>query len=186
MPAPAARLWLNFARLINNGSLPPYSGTAMIIAGLLFAVTTLLRSSIEAMPAAARQRHPRLAFVRWLPNGVAFAVGLGLNTPNYSLARLVGGLVVLHVRRSEERRVAQRRSIAQSAHTAVNSGPDQGASGATPSNRSNSLPPITLLIWSAGFVLGEGFASIVLLSLKEAGLGPISCWGCRGGCSGGC
>jgi hypothetical protein len=41
-------------------------------------------------------------------------------------------------------------------------------------------------VLSAGFVLGEGFASIVALLLREAGVQPLSCWGCRGGCAGGC
>jgi OPT family oligopeptide transporter len=168
MPAPAARLWLNFARLINSGSLPPHSGDAMLIAGTLFAVTTLCKGLANALPAqtpASPAWHARLRrYTAYLPNGVAFAVGLGLNSPNYSLGRLVGGLVVLYVQR---RRDAARKS--------------QGRR-----TEANALPPVTLLIWSAGFVLGEGFASIVLLLLKQLGLGPLSCWGCRGGCGGGC
>lgn len=160
MPAPAARLWLNFARLINTGSLPPHAGPAMLIAGVLFACSTFVKTLQEHDQ--LRASVPRWA--SWLPNGVAFAVGLGLNSPNYSFARLIGGLIVLYVKtRASKQRRNQTRSDGQT-----------------------SLPPVKLLIWSAGFVLGEGFASILLLFLKQGGLGPISCWGCRGGCTGGC
>ena len=157
MPAPAARLWLNFARLINRGSLPPQSALAMTVAGAVFALTTFAKTYIETQPSSRLHRYQRWLYL--LPNGIAFAVGLGLNTPNYSIARLVGGLVVILVNRGAPRR--------------------RHAS-------SSSLPPVKLLIWSAGFVLGEGFASIVILLLRELGLGAISCAGCRGGCSAGC
>lgn len=171
MPVPAARLWLNFARLINNGSLPPHSGTAMIMAGVLFGLTTLLKSLADALPVATAEAPSswRAQLRRWsafIPNGIAFAVGLGLNSPNYSCARLMGGMIVIYVQR---RRNAERKR-----------------QGRRIKSTSNSLPPVTLLIWSAGFVLGEGFASIILLLIKQSGLGPLSCWGCRGGCSGGC
>ncbi|PWN32769.1 OPT superfamily oligopeptide transporter [Meira miltonrushii] len=171
MPAPAARLWLNFARLINNGSLPPHSGQAMIISGLLFALTTLVKGIAELVKQPENERNPPkqskwIRYAVYIPNGIAFAVGLGLNTPNYSIARLVGGMIVLYV---QKRRAAERKK-----------------QGRKVKKSSNSLPPVVLLIWSAGFVLGEGFASIILLFLKQAGFGPLTCWGCRGGCGGGC
>ena len=169
MPAPAARLWLNFARLINNGSLPPHSGQAMIISGLLFGLTTLIKNIAEFVKQSESDPAKQSKWIRYsvyIPNGIAFAVGLGLNTPNYSIARLVGGLIVFYV---QKRRAAERRK-----------------QGRKVKSLSNSLPPVILLIWSAGFVLGEGFASIILLFLKQAGFGPLTCWGCRGGCGGGC
>lgn len=171
MPAPAARLWLNFARLINNGSLPPHSGQAMIISGLLFGITTLIKATAELIKQPINENDPTkqskwIRYALYIPNGIAFAVGLGLNTPNYSIARLVGGMIVLYV---QNRRAAERKK-----------------QGRRVKSSSNSLPPVVLLIWSAGFVLGEGFASIILLFLKQAGFGPLTCWGCRGGCGGGC
>lgn len=50
-------------------------------------------------------------------------------------------------------------------------------------------PHIRLIIIASGFVLGEGFGSIVGLVARSIGLGPISCWGCGvggGGYCGGC
>lgn len=38
---------------------------------------------------AARRQWPH---VKWIPSGVAFAIGF-LNTPSFSLARLVGGII---------------------------------------------------------------------------------------------
>lgn len=171
MPAPAARLWLNFARLVNKGSLPSHSAVAMIICALLFGLSTLAKGVAQARVESRRdhaEQQPRREQKIWesialaFPNGIAFAVGLGLNTPNYSLARLIGGAITWY---------AQRR--------------DNGAHAARSRSRSD-LPPVGLLVLSAGFVLGEGFASIATLLLREAGLGPISCAGCRGGCTGGC
>lgn len=166
MPAPAARLWLNFARLVNNGALPRRSAEAMAVSAILFGLSTLAKGTAQSRIEARKRLRPGAqgayskvqlweSIALGFPNGIAFAVGLGLNTPNYSLARLIGGVVSWY---------AQRKSRA------------------SPSG----LPPVGLLVLSAGFVLGEGFASIATLLLKEAGLGPISCAGCRGGCGGGC
>lgn len=156
----------------------------MVFAGAVFALTTLARGMVDGLPAHSHARQ-RLRWVQWLPNGVAFAVGLGLNSPNYSLARLVGGLVVMFVQSRRDRHVAQRRRRQYDAARNCTLGRAPRPPPA-PNSSKRSLPPVTLLIWSAGFVLGEGFASIIVLFLKQAGLDPISCWGCRGGCAGGC
>jgi hypothetical protein len=87
MPAPAARLWLNFARLVNAGALPRNVSGFMIVAAALFAVMGALKA-LAARRAAARlsSRNTVQRVARWerlaplLPNGIAFAVGLGLNT----------------------------------------------------------------------------------------------------------
>lgn len=155
MPAPAARLWLNFARLINKGSLPPKSSFAMGISAILFSIITFIKTYLETHPNSSLSKYRKWLFL--LPNGIAFAVGLGLNTPNYSIARLIGGMIVFFFNRRESQR-----------------------------STSSSLPPVKLLILSAGFVLGEGFSSILILVFKELGLSAISCFGCRGGCSAGC
>lgn len=54
---------------------------------LLFA---LLFGGIAASKTFYTQRgHP---YAKWIPSGVAFAIGF-LNTPSFSLARLIGGIV---------------------------------------------------------------------------------------------
>ena len=45
---------------------------------------------LSAFKIYAMQR--QLSYAKWIPSGVAFAIGF-LNTPSFSLARLVGGLL---------------------------------------------------------------------------------------------
>ncbi|KAI5481308.1 hypothetical protein MNV49_004930 [Pseudohyphozyma bogoriensis] len=151
-PVPTAGIWLNLARLVNNGTLPEKSREAMLLLGGIF----VLLAGVKVI-ASARGR----PWVKWIPSGIAFAIGF-INTPSFSLARLIGGLISLYYTR-------QTRSSA--------------------SHKSSHLENITLIIVASGFVLGEGLASIVGLVIKSAGLGPASCWGCGvggGGYCGGC
>ncbi|SJX62979.1 related to Iron transport protein 1 [Sporisorium reilianum f. sp. reilianum] len=94
-PAPTAAVWLNLARLVNHGHLPERVDVFMVVFGALFAVTgvvkTLARSkALHQEGGVGTSTAARLASV--VPSGIAFAVGM-LNTPNFSLARLVGGLI---------------------------------------------------------------------------------------------
>ena len=100
-PAPTAYVWLGLARLLRkssqiptwtdsqnkflpgDGQLPQNSTLFMVIFSLLFG----LLSAIKLLVA---RRHPSIA--KWIPSGVAFAIGF-LNTPSFSLARLVGGVI---------------------------------------------------------------------------------------------
>ncbi|KAH9933658.1 OPT oligopeptide transporter protein-domain-containing protein [Epithele typhae] len=82
-PAPTAYVWLGLARLLRDGALPPHAAPAMALSALLFGALAGLKAR------AARAGRPHAA---WLPSGVAFAIGF-LNTPAFSLARLVGGVV---------------------------------------------------------------------------------------------
>jgi len=61
---------------------------------LLFA---LLFSVIAGIKLMAVQRG--LSYARWIPSGVAFAIGF-LNTPSFSLARFIGGLIEFWYHRS--------------------------------------------------------------------------------------
>jgi uncharacterized oligopeptide transporter (OPT) family protein len=101
-PAPAAYLWLSLARLlrafssyifsrvlmciltdgIGNGRLPPQCGVSMIVFAALFTLISLWKTI------ATRRQH---SCAKWIPSGVAFAIGF-LNTPSFSLARLIGGI----------------------------------------------------------------------------------------------
>ncbi len=55
----------------------------MIAFALLFAVVAAAKTY------ASRRDHP---YAKWIPSGVAFAIGF-LNTPSFSIARLIGGIV---------------------------------------------------------------------------------------------
>lgn len=82
-PAPTAYVWLSLARLLRDGHLPEKSDLFMAAFAAVFAVLGMLK-----VYAVRRQ----LWFAKWIPSGVAFAVGF-LNTPSFSIARLVGGII---------------------------------------------------------------------------------------------
>ncbi|KAF8868240.1 oligonucleotide transporter [Gymnopilus junonius] len=82
-PAPTAYVWLSLARLLRDGQLPENSATFMVIFSTLFAV-------LSATKTYASRRN--LHYAKWIPSGVAFAIGF-LNTPSFSIARLIGGVM---------------------------------------------------------------------------------------------
>ncbi|KAI0270324.1 OPT oligopeptide transporter protein-domain-containing protein [Russula aff. rugulosa BPL654] len=91
-PVPVAYVWLSLARLLRNGSLPEKSAIFMLSSAAVFAL-------ISAFKTHASRRG--LWYAKWIPSGVAFAIGF-LNTPSFSLARLVGGIseYIYHTRRA--------------------------------------------------------------------------------------
>lgn len=124
-PAPTAFVWLSLARLLRNGSLPPHSSEYMLWFGLvaICIAAVKVRASATARP-----------WAKWVPSGVAFAMGF-LNTPNFSMARLVGGLVeVWYHRRQRLRRQSDGKEM------------DEDGSGSS---------GIGIIIVASGFVLGE-------------------------------
>ncbi|GAC93442.1 hypothetical protein PHSY_001007 [Pseudozyma hubeiensis SY62] len=160
-PAPTAAVWLNLARLVNHGHLPEKVNVFMIGFGAVFAVTGVIKTLARSK--ALRQEgqvgtSAAAKVAKLVPSGIAFAVGM-LNTPNFSLARLVGGL------------------IAHWYYSRLNS---------TSSKAASAMTGIGIIIVASGFVLGEGAASIVTLLLKQNGAQAWTCAGCRGGCAGGC
>ncbi|EJD48943.1 OPT superfamily oligopeptide transporter [Auricularia subglabra TFB-10046 SS5] len=145
-PAPTSFVWLNLARLLRDGSLPPHTGEFMLAFGLVSAALAGLKVHF---------RLTNSPWTRWVPSGVAFAIGF-LNTPSFSISRLIGGVAELLYRR----------------HLAKTHAP--------PGRE------IRIIIIASGFVLGEGVASIVGLVLRTCGVGALSCWGCGTGICAGC
>jgi len=87
-PAPTAYVWLSFARLLRDGELPAHTVEFMLASALIFGVLSAVKTA-----AARNPRSVALARIGpWIPSGVAFAIGF-LNTPSFSLARLIGGLL---------------------------------------------------------------------------------------------
>lgn len=82
-PAPTAYVWLSLARLLRDGQLPQNSASYMVLFAIIFGVI----AGVKII--AAQRNHP---YTKWIPSGVAFAIGF-LNTPSFSLARLIGGIV---------------------------------------------------------------------------------------------
>lgn len=159
-PVPSAGIWLNLARLVNNGKLPPKTKEAMAIFGVVF----IALASLKLLGASRSGPRKLAAYTRFFPSGIGFAVGF-INTPSFSIARLIGGLISLYYTRRHAR------------------------TSSTPATSSSHLENIPLIIVASGFVLGEGLASIVGLVAKSFGAGPLSCFGCHsggGGYCGGC
>ncbi|GAA5901262.1 uncharacterized protein JCM6883_000156 [Sporobolomyces salmoneus] len=157
-PVPTAAIWLNLARLVNAGELPPRSAEAMVIFGLLFVALSSLKTISRSREAMGTD----WKWARYIPSGIAFAIGF-INTPSFSLARFVGGLISLYYTRQQS--------------------PSATSSSSSPAH----LQHFGLIIVASGFVLGEGFASVVGLLLKSAGHGgPSSCGGCNLGGGGYC
>ncbi|KAG2035225.1 OPT oligopeptide transporter protein-domain-containing protein [Suillus americanus] len=82
-PAPTAYVWLSLARLLRDGQLPQNSASYMVLFAIIFGVN----AGVKVM--AAQHNHP---YTKWIPSGIAFAIGF-LNTPSFSLARLIGGII---------------------------------------------------------------------------------------------
>ncbi|CAE6414382.1 unnamed protein product [Rhizoctonia solani] len=145
-PAPTAYVWLSFARLIGSGNgLPDHTKPFIINAAIIAALIASFK-----VQALGRGKW----WAKWIPSGVAFAIGF-LNTPSFTIARLIGGIAELLYRR----RVARLRLQEQ------------------------STSDVGIIILASGFVLGEGVASIIGLVMKSFGVGVISCGGCwPGGC----
>ena len=174
-PAPTAYVWLNLARLLRAGELPPKTGTFMTVFGTLFAILSIFK----LRKAGDRPGNPS----RWIPSGVAFAIGF-LNTPNFSLARLVGGLIEFWWRR---RLAGFHKQLPVGDTDAVNDRDNMEVV----ENQDEDLKfqgggNLEIVIMASGFVLGEGVASIISLCLRMAGVGVVSCWGCAEGVCGTC
>lgn len=100
-PAPTAYIWLNLARLlredshlssnhlshslcgVGDGNLPEKSGLFMFVFAIIFGL-------VSAVKVYCAQGQPKVA--KYIPSGVAFAIGF-LNTPSFTLARLIGGVI---------------------------------------------------------------------------------------------
>ncbi|ORY20306.1 OPT oligopeptide transporter protein-domain-containing protein [Naematelia encephala] len=85
---PSAGVWLNLARLLNHGHLPSHVVPFMLLFGTIFGIISGIKAFKTRLPASV-QSSP---IVRYLPSGIAFAIGF-LNAPSFSLARLVGGYI---------------------------------------------------------------------------------------------
>ena len=69
--------------LLGDKQFPQKSGEFMLLFALLAALNAALK-----IRATSRGHW----WAKWVPSGIAFAVGF-LNTPSFSLARLIGGIV---------------------------------------------------------------------------------------------
>jgi uncharacterized oligopeptide transporter (OPT) family protein len=74
---------MDLTRNAGDGALPENSGIFMVSSAAIFALVSAIKTYT-----ARRQ----LWYSQWIPSGVAFAIGF-LNTPSFTIARLIGGVV---------------------------------------------------------------------------------------------
>ncbi|KAG1839558.1 hypothetical protein DFJ58DRAFT_645225, partial [Suillus subalutaceus] len=81
--APTAYVWLSLL-LICAADVFLFTGDSyMVLSARIFGVI----AGVKVM--AAQHNHP---YTKWIPSGIVFAIGF-LNTPSFSLARLIGGII---------------------------------------------------------------------------------------------
>lgn len=85
---PTAYVWIFTARLVTGQGLPPMAWQYAVGAGVIFVGLTSLRIYLTEQDEGSflRRIHP------YVPGGIAVAVGM-YNTPSFTLARTVGGLI---------------------------------------------------------------------------------------------
>lgn len=82
---PTAIIWIDCSRLVMGEGLPPKAFEFSIIFAVIFGVISLVKNLVTS----ESKYHKYLVY---LPNGVAVGIGI-YNTPNFTLARFVGGLI---------------------------------------------------------------------------------------------
>lgn len=87
---PTAYVWIFTARLVTGRGLPDMAWQYALGAGGIFALTTSLRIYL----AMGEEGSLKKRIQPWIPGGIAVAVGM-YNTPSFTLARTVGGLISL-------------------------------------------------------------------------------------------
>ncbi|KAK6904346.1 hypothetical protein I203_105158 [Kwoniella mangroviensis CBS 8507] len=90
---PSAGIWLNLARLLNNGQLPSHVIPFMLSFGLLFGIISAMKAFKKYLTSSSQK------WIQYLPSGIAFAVGF-LNSPSFSIARLIGGYIAYRASKS--------------------------------------------------------------------------------------
>lgn len=135
-PAPTAQVWLDMARLVNGHPLPPHVLEFVIAFSVLFAILTFLKEA------------KRTRWDQWIPQGIAFAIGI-YNPPNFTLARVIGG-ILCHLWDG----------YIDGEQTASNSTWLQDVC-----RPYRDIGKVAIIIVASGFVLGEGTFAIVNMLL---------------------
>lgn len=82
---PTAVVWIDCSRLVTGEGLPPHAFEFCMLFGLVFGAISVLKNTLLS----ASKYHKYLVY---LPNGVAVGIGI-YNTPNFTLARFLGGVL---------------------------------------------------------------------------------------------
>ncbi|KAK2748600.1 hypothetical protein FQN55_004153 [Onygenales sp. PD_40] len=180
---PTAYVWIFTARLVTGQGLPEMAWPTASIAGMLFAVITVVR--IVGANVAGR-KGGSAPWRAWVPGGIAVAVGM-YNVPSFTLARAIGGVIAWwwgRKRREQKQQEEQRQELVQEDWrsestyfvTTIGAGRDDatelpvGAGGGDESkgHGDGETGGSTVVILASGLILGEGIMSIVNLVLASA------------------
>lgn len=82
---PTALVWIDCSRLVTGEGLPPHAFEFCMLFGAIFGVISALKNTLPKTSHYHR-------YLVYLPNGVAVGIGI-YNTPNFTLARFLGGLL---------------------------------------------------------------------------------------------
>jgi OPT family oligopeptide transporter len=93
---PTGFVWIFTARLVTGQGLPPKVPVWAIGSGLIFAVATAARTWSRTQTGWRRK------LTGYIPGGIAVAVGM-YNTPSFTLARAIGGLIQVYWTKYQQR-----------------------------------------------------------------------------------
>lgn len=82
---PTAVVWIDCSRLVTGEGLPEHAFEFCLLFGAVFGLISALKN---ILPAHSKYHK----YTVYLPNGVAVGIGI-YNTPNFTLARFLGGLI---------------------------------------------------------------------------------------------
>lgn len=142
-PVPTAQVWLDMSRLVNGHPLPPHVSEFVYAFAILFGIFVLIK---ELSPNNKN-------WTRWIPQGIAFAIGM-YNPPNFTLARVIGGLAVYGWNKFCDQSVDKH----EQSHMADIRGwiePYRSIGG-----------KVFIVVIASGFVLGEGTFAIVNMTMR--------------------
>ena len=128
---PTAQVWLDMSRLVNGHPLPPHVSEFVYGFAILFAIFVLFK---ELYPNKTR----------FIPQGIAFAIGM-YNPPNFTLARVIGGLTVYFWNKACKES-------------------DRDLSWIEPYR--SVAGQVFIIVVASGFVLGEGTFAIVNMTMR--------------------
>lgn len=81
---PTAVVWIDCSRLVTGEGLPPHAFEFCLLFGLIFGAISIVKNVLPP-------KHRLHRYLIYLPNGVAVGIGI-YNTPNFTLARFIGGV----------------------------------------------------------------------------------------------
>ncbi|ODV58130.1 uncharacterized protein ASCRUDRAFT_39812 [Ascoidea rubescens DSM 1968] len=160
---PTAVIWIDCSRLVTGKGLPPYSRIFCMIFGLVFGVISLIKNIIfncdfYKQTKDSDQYYYKVIkknlrkiekYIIYIPSGIAVGIGI-YNTPNFTIARFIGGLVVY---------IWMQR--------VYNDNDNDSDSNNDTEEIQNKK--ISMIIFSSGLILGEGLFSIFSMVLTSLG-----------------